>query len=518
MGADSTRVLEEIKVNFTTDICSLPSSFDKDLTDELIAFLAERDEELLNLYLEGQYDKALWINQMKTMIKENRIYPCTAGSALLDQGIAEFLENLHRLTETNYEGEEFTGTIYKIAHEKNGTKITYIKLLSGSLKVRDEIRYPYRGDHIKEKITQIRKYNGERYQTVDGAHAGQIIGVTGLSRIRTGQGLGNHVKQAADYDLVPALKSKILFASDINIQEIIQAFRMLEEEDPSLKVMWEEELQELQIHVMGPIQLEILKRIVQERFAFTVKFEEPSVAYKETINDETLGYGHFEPLGHYAEVHLKIEAGVRNSGIVFQNYCHPDELTKGNQNLVKQHLYEKEHRDLLTGSPLTDLKITLLTGRAHNQHTSGGDFRQATYRALRQGLEKADIVLLEPYYDFKIKVDVDYIGKVLSDIQKASGTFEPPQTKESKAVISGRAPVSTFMNYPTELVTFTSGKGIINLVFGGYDLCHNQQEVIEKIGYDKNADPEYSSSSIFCSKGQAYEVCWQESEKEMHCS
>jgi len=516
IGADWDRVAEEIRVNLTENLCHLHNSLDKDLPEELIEFLAERDERLLELYMEGRYDKALWINYMKKAIKRNSIYTYANGSALQNQGITEFLDNLHQLTETNYYDDGFTGRIYKIGHEKNGNRITYLKMLSGSIRVRDEIMYNCGEDEVREKITQIRIYNGEKYKTLDCAVAGQLIGITGLSRTWAGQGLGN-ANHVPEYDMMPSLKSKVIFAPPINIKEVVKVFKMLNEEDPSMNVTWEERLQELHIQVMGPIQLEILEKIIKDRFDLPVKFGKPDVIYKETISGEVVGYGHFEPLGHYAEVHLKIEASLKNKGIEFESLCHSDCLTKGNQNLVRSHIYERGHRGLLTGSPLTNLRISLLTGRAHNQHTSGGDFRQATYRALRQGLEKANRVLLEPYYNYKIKVDLDYIGRVLSDIQKAKGSFEAPETIGSYAIISGRVPVATFMDYPQELVALTAGKGMINLLNGGYDQCHNSEEVIQRIGYDKDADSEYNSSSIFCSKGQAYVVPWDEAEEEMHC-
>lgn len=517
VGADVNKILEEIRLNLTDDVCHIVGFLEGDLDEETIEFVAERDEELLDLYMEGQYDKELWINHIKEMIKENNMFICGSGSALQDEGIIEFLDNLHMFTSTNYKDGDFEGRIFKIGHEKNGTKITYLKILSGSIKVRDEITYRDGENELREKITQIRVYNGVKYKTVDSASAGQLVGIMGLSKTFAGQGLGN-VNEETIYNMVPTLKSKVIFDVSLNAKEVVKAFNILDEEDPSLKVTWEEELGELHIHVMGPIQLEILDKTIKDRFGFAVEFGEPNILYKETINGEVVGYGHFEPLGHYAEVHLKIESGARNRGIKYENLCHADHLTTGNQNLVKHHIYERDHKGLLTGSPLTDVKISLLTGRAHNKHTSGGDFRQATYRALRQGLEKADKVLLEPYYDFKIKVDMDYIGRVLSDIQKSSGTFDPPETKGEKVIVRGRVPVSTFMNYPTELIAFTGGKGMLNLVYGGYDICHNADEVIEKIDYDKNADIEYSSSSIFCSKGKAYVVSWDEAKEEMHCS
>ncbi|MFW5988419.1 MAG: elongation factor G, partial [bacterium] len=481
-----------------------------------IEFAAERNEKLLNLYLKENYCKKIWINQMKQMIKENEIYICACGSALNDEGIKEFMYILHRLTITNYNDGEFKGRIYKIAHDKNGNKISHIKILSGNLKVKDELTYKCVDEKISEKINQIRIYNSNKYETANYAQAGQLIGVTGLDNSRAGQGLGN-VENKVDYNMIPTLRSKAIFDSSMNVNEVIKAFNMLNEEDPSLKVDWNEELQEIHIQVMGAVQLEILEKIIRDRFDLSVEFGEPGIIYKETIKDTVCGYGHYEPLRHYAEVHLKIEAGARNGGIVFENLCHIDDLARGHQNLIKQYILEGDHKGLLTGSSLTDVKITLLTGRAHNKHTSGGDFREATSRALRQGLEKADNILLEPYYNFKIKIDSDNMGKVLSDIEKASGAFAPPETVGKKFIIRGSVPVSTFMNYPTKLAAFTGGKGVINLSFGGYDVCHNEDDVIEDINYDKNADMENSSSSVFCSKGQSYIVPWYEAEDKMHC-
>ncbi len=516
VGADVGNVIGEIRVNLTEDVLHISNSLDEDIDQEVLEFLAERNDKLLEFYMEGENTKEVWIEQMRKMIRGNNLYICGSGSALQDVGILEFFDIIHCLTETNYSDKEFKGRIYKIGHDNNGNRISYLKITGGSIRVREEISYQSGKEELSEKITQIRVYNGVKYHTVASADAGQLVGVMGLSKTWAGQGFGR-VNQDPAYKMVPALKSKVIFNSAVNVMEVLTAFNILNEEDPSLKVRWEEELQEIHIQVMGPIELEILKEIVKDRFNLSIEFGEPGIIYKETINGEVTGAGHFEPLRHYAEVHLKIEAGDRDSGIVFENLAHVDDLSKGNQNLVKQHIFEREHRGLLTGSPLTDLKISLLTGRAHNKHTHGGDFREATYRALRQGLEKADNLLLEPYYGFKIKVDLDDMGRVLSDIQKASGIFEPPETKGNKVIIRGKAPVATFMNYPTEFLAFTGGKGLINLVFSGYDLCHNQEEVIVRINYDKNADIEYSSSSVFCSKGQSYVVPWYEAEDKMHC-
>ncbi|MED3550393.1 translation factor GTPase family protein [Cytobacillus praedii] len=518
VGANVESVLEEIKLNLTKDIFLITDSFnDGEMDEEFIEFAAERNEHLLEQYMETGYQKDLWLKTLQEMINQNQLFLCGSGSALQDIGIDHFLEVFNQLTVTDYAPEApFSGRVYKIRHDENGTRISFIKALSGSMKVRDEVRY-WNGQHeISEKVTQIRVYGGNKYKTVDHVNAGELFAVTGLSMTTIGNYIGEKT-ETVDFEMVPTLKSKVNFEPSVNIKEALRFFKILDAEDPSLNVIWEESLQQIHIHVMGTIQLEVLEQVVLERFQLKVSFEEPEILYKETIDTSAVGYGHFEPLGHYAEVHLKLEPGERNSGITFCNACHADDLTVGNQNVIEQHLFEREHNGLLTGSPLTDVKVTLLTGRAHNKHTSGGDFREAAYRALRQGLEKTSNILLEPIYHYKIKVDIDQMGRVLADIQTASGKFEPPLTEGNKVILTGTVPVATFMNYSTQLAAFTHGKGTISLRFAGYERCHNKKDVIEKIDYDKNADPAYTSSSIFCSKGQGYSVPWDEAEELMHC-
>ncbi|WP_192797407.1 GTP-binding protein [Psychrobacillus glaciei] len=508
-GTDTASVLAEIRSNLSEDVCDLTNFFN----DELIEFIAERDEELLEKYMDTGYDQDMWIRTFKQMIHENKIFACANGSALKDIGILEFLDNLDRLTETSYNPEdEFSAQVYKIRHDESGNRVTFLKLLSGKLKVRDEVKY----DKQTEKITQIRLYNGSKFKPVDHAIAGELVAVTGLTAASIGDGIGANYTKVA-FEMIPTLKSKVIFDASIHIKEVLRCFKLLYAEDPSLRVYWDEHFQEIHVHVMGVIQLEVLEQIVLERFLFHVSFGEPRILYKETIANAVKGYGHFEPLKHYAEVHLLIEPTKRGSGISFENVCHANDLSIGNQNLIRHHSLEREHHGLLAGSALTDVKVTLLTGRGHNEHTSGGDFREATYRALRQGLEKAQNVLLEPFYDYKIKVEMDLIGRVLSDIQQAHGTFESPENIGDKVIVKGRVPVATFMNYSTVFASFTRGKGTLNLLFGGYDRCHNSEEVMEKISYNKEADPEYTSTSIFCAKGKGYKVPWDEAEEAMHC-
>jgi ribosomal protection tetracycline resistance protein len=513
-GTNVKSVIDEIRTNLSEDVCDLTTSFNEGLMrEELIEFIAERDEVLLETYMESGYDKHLWLETLQTMIKENKVFAISSGSALKDIGVIAFFEKLDLLTSTSYNDEkDFAAQVYKIRHDDSGSRVTYLKLLSGTLNVRDEVNY---GDNM-EKVTQIRVYNGNKFKPVDCVHAGELFAVTGLTQASIGDGVGA-LKEKATFDMIPTLKSKVIFETSIHVKEVLRCFNLLDAEDPSLRIFWDEHFQEIHVHVMGIIQLEVLQQIVKERFSIHVSFGEPKILYKETIETTVTGYGHFEPLKHYAEIHLQIEPAERNSGIQFNNVCHANDLSIGHQNLVRSHLFERDHHGLLTGTALTDVKITLLTGRGHNEHTTGGDFREATFRALRQGLEKAKNTLLEPYYDFKIKVDLDNMGRVLSDIQQAHGSFESPETVGEKVIVKGRVPVATFMNYSAPFASFTHGKGTLTLLFGGYDRCHNQEQVIEKIGYNKDADPEYSSTSIFCAKGKGYPVPWDEAEKAMHC-
>ncbi|CUP10471.1 GTP-binding protein [Clostridium disporicum] len=515
VNADKDKVINEIKRVLSKDLFYIDGDIKREeLTQDLIEFISEYDEHLLERYFEADYDKETWVNTFKNLIKESKVFPCFGGSALQDEGIREFLENLDELTYTEYdEKTEFAGRVYKIRHEANGNRITFIKAIEGTLKVRDEVIYR---DNTKEKISSIRIYNGNKFKTVDEVKAGDIFAVTGLSKAKIGDGLGN-LAENIKYNMIPTLMSKVIFDPSNNIKEVLGYFKLLDAEDPALNVVWNEQLQEIHVHIMGKIQLEILKEVVKERFNLDIEFGTCKILYKETINNEVKGYGHFEPLKHYAEVHLKLEPLSRNSGIDFENKCHADHLSTGHMNLVRTHIFERDHHGVLTGSPLTDIKVTLLTGRAHNKHTEGGDFREATFRALRQGLEKAENILLEPYYKFKIDVELDYMGRVLSDIQRLSGSFNPPEINENRVTITGRGPVKTLMDYSAEVIAFSKGKGSINLVFDGYDECHNTEEIIEEIGYRRDADIEYSSSSIFCYKGQGYVVPWDKVEEEMHC-
>ncbi|MBE6052544.1 MAG: TetM/TetW/TetO/TetS family tetracycline resistance ribosomal protection protein [Clostridium sartagoforme] len=510
-GADLEKRIEEIKENLTSDICYINRL--NNLDEELIEFISERNDILVERYFNDDYDEEEWIYNLKDFIKERRVFPCFSGSALQDDGIDNFINIFNELTFSKYNcNDDFSGRVYKIKHDNSGARLTFIKILKGTLRVRDE----FPNEKSNEKVSSIRIYNGSKFVTVDKALAGDVVAVTGLSTYKAGDGIGE-LGDSIHFNMTPTLMSKVIFHKDYNVKDVLACFRILESEDPALNVIWNETLQEIQVSIMGKIQLEVLKEVANERFNLEINFGPCEIMYKETIDSISYGYGHFEPLRHYAEVHLKLEPNNRDEGITFENKCHADDLTTGNQNLIRTHIFERNHNGLLTGSPITDIKFTLVTGRAHNKHTEGGDFREATFRAIRQGLEKTNNILLEPYYKFKIDVDLEYMGRVIADIQRLNGIFNPPETKLNKVTITGRGPVSTFMDYSAEILTFTKGRGNINLIFDGYDICHNTEEVIEKLAYDKNADIEYSSSSIFCAKGQGFVVPWDKVDEYVHC-
>lgn len=515
-GADAARVIEEIRLQLTGDVLNLPVQIEGGIPDEIRSFMAERDEKLFELYLEGKSPDAAWLEALTSMVQACRVFPCMQGSALLDTGIDMFLANLNLLTATGYDaGQPFAGRVYKIRHDEKGTRITFIKALQGVLKSRDELDYGTPPAEVTEKVTGIRKYNGLKFTSTDWAAAGELFAVTGITGALPGEGVGG-LRTPVSSELIPTLKSKVYFEPPVHLKEVLNSFQLLTAEDPSLNAAWDEELQELHIHVMGRIQLEILQQVMLERFRIPVNFGPPEILYKETISGPVYGCGHFEPLGHYAEVHLLLEPGEQGSGITFVNMCHPDDLAVGYQNQIGQYLLDSGHHGLLTGSPLTDLRITLLGGRAHNKHTHGGDFREAAYRALRQGLEQADNVLLEPVYDLKIRMSSEYVGKVMSDIQQAGGSFTPPEIAAEQAVVTGCVPVAKFVDYAVRLAALTQGKGALSLRVAGYQSCQEAETIIQQKNYRKHADPLYTSTSIFCAKGQAFSVPWDQAKEHMH--
>lgn len=527
-GIDAELLLSDIKSKLTENTVDLSDKLniegsDITLSEELIEFIAESDEELIERYLNNNYDEKIWIYKLKEKIKKCEIYPILRGSALHDIGIHEFLEKLDLLSYTEYKNDEdFIGKVYKVKYDENRNRITYVKAIRGKMKVKDEISYIVGDDIHTEKINSIRRYNSNKFESINEVEAGQVFGVEGLSEANTGAVLyknfsSNFYEDDCELDMVPTLTSKVIFDKSLNVKEVLSILQILQNEEPSLNIVWNENLKEIQVNIMGKIQLEVLKEILKSRFGLNIDFGKSEILYKETVKERTIGYGHFEPLGHYAEVHLCIEPGVRNSGIKFKSIAHTDNLTQGHQKLVKTHIFEKEHSGILCGYPVTDIEVTLINGRAHNKHTSGGDFRQATLRALRQGLEQVENEILEPFYKFKIEIGYEYIGRVISDIQKMNGEFDNPIINEDICIIEGRGPVATLMDYPLEIISFSKGSGSIVFIFDGYDVCHNKSEVIFNKGYDKDSDIEYTSNSIFCSKGESYTIKGKDAKEFMHC-
>ncbi len=505
-------ILHTVMEAITRDLTQNALLFNHKIDTTVKEWVAERDEALMELYFADQLEDTECIQALRKLIEKQQAVICMAGSALKDEGVIEFFQWLDQFTFSNYDStSDFQGKVFKIRHDGQ-QRLTFLKALSGTMKVRDEFTF----GEVVEKITEIRLYNGSHFVTVQQVNAGDIFALKGLSTPEIGDVIGSE-QQSITFEMIPTLQAKVLYNGPLHMKEVTGIFRELEAEEPSLHVVWSEQFQEISVHVMGVIQLEVLTEVVKERFDINVLFGRPQILYKETICEKTVGYGHFEPLKHYAEVHLQLTPNPRGQGITFMNVCHADHLSVGHQRVIEQHLFEQEHHGLLTGFPVTDIEVTLLTGRAHNQYTAGGDFREATWRALRQGLEQVENRLLEPYYRFKMKATNDHIGRMMSDIQKANGTFEAPILTEQTVIITGRAPVATFMDYSTHFAAYTNGKGALSMQFDGYDFCHNEEQVIEQIGYNKNADPIYTSSSVFLAKGKGYSVPWQEAKQAMHC-
>lgn len=511
-GFNKESAVKEIKEKLSEDIIDL-SNYTGIPDETMIETAAGKDEELLKKYVEDKVKPEDWEQSAAALIKKRELIPLLTGSALMDQGIDRFLWIFDRLTKSDYEQRQqdtLEAYIYKIRYDEKNTRLSCLKILKGTIKVKEEI-LPYH-----EKINQIRLYNGEKFVTVSTAQAGDLVSLTGLNKSGVGENIGDCRKNRPFY-LYPVLKAGIIQKENMDKTKLLHAFHILEEEDPMLNCTWEETLKQLQIAVMGTVQMEILKQLVKERFCMEIEFETPEVVYKETIKNTVVGYGHFEPLRHYAEVELELSQGERGSGITFESKCPVDILASNYQNLIRTHVLEKEHKGILTGSALTDVKVTLLSGISHIKHTEGGDFREAVYRAVRQGLEKAEPVLLEPFYRFKIEVVPSVSGRVFSDITKRNGSFDSPAAFEGKTVITGRGPVAAFLDYPKEFMSFSKGKGTLSFLPDGYDTCKNSDEVVAKKNYEKDRDLENTSSSVFCTKGAAFIVPWNEVEKYAHC-
>lgn len=504
-GADKERVTAELKRKFS-DGCI---DFTDTKSDEFFESVALCDERLLNQYYESE---SISNDDIIFSVKERKIFPCLFGSALKLTGVNELLECLYSFTQMPDYGSEFAGKVYKISEDK-GQRLTWLKVTGGSLKVREILKSDK--NKSSEKVNQIRIYSGEKFNTIDEAKAGTVCAVTGITFAGSGDGLGAERNSRLPV-LEPVLTYRLILPNGADAHTVLEKMKILESEDPQLKVVWNERLKEIQIQLMGDIQLEILQSVISQRFGIDVSFSKGNIIYKETIAEAVEGVGHFEPLRHYAEVHLLLKPGKRDSGLVFKTDCKEDLLDKNWQRLILTHLYEKTHIGVLTGSPITDMEITLKSGKAHPKHTEGGDFRQATYRAVRQGLRKAESVLLEPIYEFTLEIPTECVGRAMTDIQRMSGSFNPPETMGDISVISGTAPVSEMYDYAKDVVQYTHGKGKLNCNLKGYEPCHNADEVIAQIGYDCDGDTDNPCDSVFCSHGAGYVVKWDEVKSHMH--
>ena len=503
-GTDCGKLLAELKSRFSEGCIDFGRV--ETGAEEVIEEIAVCDEQTMEEYLEKG---SVAVASIRRLVADRKIFPCYFGSALHLQGVEELMNGICTYQMQKENPAAFGAKVYKIARDGQGNRLTYLKVTGGTLKVKDVI-----GEN-GDKVNQIRVYSGEKYELLSEADAGKVCAVTGLAETYPGQGLGAE-KDSELPILEPVLTYRIILPDDCNVHTMLRDLKLLEEEEPELHVVWIEKSQEIHVQLMGDVQIEILQRIIKERFGVLVEFGEGSIVYKETIAAPVEGVGHFEPLRHYAEVHLRLEPGERGSGMQFDSECSEDVLDRNWQRLVLTHLEEKEHKGVLTGSVITDMKITLTSGKAHLKHTEGGDFRQATYRAVRQGPKKAESVLLEPYYEFRIELPSENVGRAMTDIQNRFGKFEAPETLGEMTVLTGIAPVSTLSGYQKDVIAYTGGRGRISLTLKGYDLCHNQEEVVAARGYDSELDLANPTGSVFCAHGAGFVVDWDEVEEYMH--
>lgn len=504
-GTDAEKLLEELRVKLSGSCIRFGEAED---SEEFLENVAMAEEQVLETYLEhGTIERG----EISRLIRERKVFPCYFGSALKNIGVKEFLAGLECYAKERSYPEEFGAKVYKIARDPQGNRLTYLKVTGGVLKVRDLIRY----QDVEEKVSQIRIYSGEKYDAVQEVRAGRVCAVTGLTKTYPGEGLGAELPSEGPV-LTPVLNYQLILPEGCDTHGMLLKLRQLEEEDPELHIVWNEELGEIHAQLMGEVQTEILQSMIRERFQTEVTFGPGNIVYKETIKRPAEGVGHFEPLRHYAEVHLLLEPGESGSGLVFAADCSEDVLDRNWQRLILTHLAEKEHRGVLTGSAITDMKITLVAGRAHLKHTEGGDFRQATYRAVRQGLKSTESVLLEPYYEFRMEIPAEFVGRALTDIQRMAGEFQTPDTEGDFAVITGSAPVSEMRDYQLEVTSYTKGRGRLFCTLKGYAPCHNAEEVIEQIGYDSEGDLDNPTGSVFCAHGAGFHVSWDQVPDHMH--
>ena len=507
-GTDKEELLANIHERLSDNCIDFSGEWDDDFYESL----AMCEEELLEQYLENA---EVSNEEIARLIIERKAFPVYFGSALKLDGVEALLDALLEYTRERAYDAEFGAKVFKISRDDQGNRLTHLKVTGGSLKVKDLLSGMKEDEVWEEKINQIRLYSGEKFETIQEAFGGTICTVTGLTKTHPGQGLGVERFSEKPY-LEPVLNYQMILPDGVNVNEVIGKLRQLEEEEPELHIVWDETLRELHVQLMGEVQIEIIKTLLKERFNLEVTFGTGSIIYKETIATTVEGIGHYEPLRHYAEVHLLLEPGEPGSGMTFTANCSEDLLDKNWQRLIMTHLEERKHRGVLTGSEITDMKISVVGGRAHLKHTEGGDFRQSTYRAVRQGLMKAENVLLEPMYEFRLEIPLENLGRAMTDVEKMFGKCNPPELGVETAVVTGKAPVATMRDYTMEVIAYSKGRGRLNCVSGGYAPCHNAEEVIAAKGYDPDSDMRNPSGSVFCAHGAGYYVPWDEVDEMAH--
>lgn len=499
---DKALLLSELKSKLD-DSCIDFTDIQEVMSNEEVAMT---NESLMEEFLScGKID----IEDIKRGISDREIFPCHFGSALKNDKIIDLLDGLNTYIDEKKYPDKFGAKVYKINRDSQGNRLTYIKVTGGVLRVKDII------DDSEEKINQIRIYSGDKYRTANEIYSGEVCAVTGLTKTYSGENLGIE-NDNNDVILEPVLMYRVVLPQEIDAAMMLPKLKQLEEEDPTLSIKWNEDLKEIQVCLMGEVQIEILKKLVLDRFKVAIEFDQGNVVYKETISNTVEGVGHFEPLRHYAEVHLRLEPGEIGSGLTFETECSEEILAKNWQRLILTHLQEREHKGVLTGSGITDMKITLVSGRAHLKHTEGGDFRQATYRAVRQGLKMAQSVLLEPYYDFRLEIPTEMLGRAMTDIERIYGKINPPENYGEYSVITGYAPVVTMRKYREDIAAYTKGQGKITCTLKGYLPCHNQEEIVEAYGYDSEADTFNPTGSVFCAHGAGFYVSYDKVYEYMH--
>lgn len=497
-GTDKAWILQELRKKLDGGCID----FSEQNTESFYENIAMSHEAALDSFLDTG---AVTLNQIQQLIQNRLVFPCFFGSALKLIGVNELLKGIERYICIPQYTAEFGGRVFKIARDDQGNRLTYLKVTGGILKVKMTME----SNGQSEKINQIRIYSGAKFESVSEADAGTICAVTGLEHTYPGEGIGKEA-EGEDPLLIPVLRYRLQLPEGCNPVVMMSKLHQLEEEDPALRLIWKEELQEIQCQIMGEIQIEILKSLIQDRFGVAVEFDAGTIVYRETIIDTVIGVGHFEPLRHYAEVQLLLEPGKQGSGLEFANKCSVDLLGKNWQRLILTHLKEREHKGVLIGAPITDIKITLLAGRSHPKHTEGGDFRQATYRAVRQGLKQASSILLEPFYKCRLEMPEKMVGRAMMDLKEMGGDFEPPKCIDGLAILEGLVPVATMRHYQTDFLGYTKGEGKLSLQIIGYRPCHNSTEIIEETAYNSDQDMQHPTSSVFCSHGTGQIVSWDQ--------